>query len=173
MGTEFKDLDTTPTLTLDPFQAADKKETPAVQQVEEPVLDDSILTEEERQTVEAFAKQIDLTNSSLILQYGAGTQKKMADFSESALDNVKSQDLGEVGDLQRLDNLIYIRLGFCVFRFHRINFVRRFLKNAEKAFFFFIFIKTFQLRHNAGKEIPHLAEILRLSRRWRSIRYSL
>ena len=99
MGTEFKDLDTTPTLTLDPFQAADKKETPAVQQVEEPVLDDSILTEEERQTVEAFAKQIDLTNSSLILQYGAGTQKKMADFSESALDNVKSQDLGEVGDL--------------------------------------------------------------------------
>ena len=99
MGTEFKDLDTTPTLTLDPFQAADKKETPAVQQLEEPVLDDSILTEEERQTVEAFAKQIDLTNSSLILQYGAGTQKKMADFSESALDNVKSQDLGEVGDL--------------------------------------------------------------------------
>mgnify|MGYP000538534131 FL=1 len=70
-----------------------------MQQVEEPVLDDSILTEEERQTVEAFAKQIDLTNSSLILQYGAGTQKKMADFSESALDNVKSQDLGEVGDL--------------------------------------------------------------------------
>ena len=59
----------------------------------------STLTEEERQTVEAFAKQIDLTNSSLILQYGAGTQKKMADFSESALDNVKSQDLGEVGDL--------------------------------------------------------------------------
>ena len=99
MGTEFKDLDTTPTLTLDPFQAADKKETPAVQQVEEPVLDDSVLTEEERQTVEAFAKQIDLTNSSLILQYGAGTQKKMADFSESALDNVKSQDLGEVGAL--------------------------------------------------------------------------
>ena len=40
-----------------------------------------------------------MTNSSLILQYGAGTQKKMADFSESALDNVKSQDLGEVGDL--------------------------------------------------------------------------
>ena len=110
MGTEFKDLDTTPTLTLDPFQAADKKETPAVQQVEEPVLDDSILTEEaglqasnilipNEALREAFAKQIDLTNSSLILQYGAGTQKKMADFSESALDNVKSQDLGEVGDL--------------------------------------------------------------------------
>ena len=104
MGTEFKDLDTTPTLTLDPFQAADKKETPAVQQVEEPVLDDSILTEEERQTVEAFAKQIDLTNSSLILQYGAGTQKKMADFSEGALENVKTKDLGEIGDL--LSNVV-------------------------------------------------------------------
>ena len=66
MGTEFKDLDTTPTLTLDPFQAADKKETPAVQQVEEPVLDDSILTEEERQTVEAFAKQITAAGYSQI-----------------------------------------------------------------------------------------------------------
>ena len=99
MGTEFKDLDTTPTLTLDPFQAADKKEAPVVQQAEEPALDDSILTEEERQTVEAFAKQIDLTNSSLILQYGAGTQKKMADFSDTALENVKMQDLGEIGEL--------------------------------------------------------------------------
>ena len=78
--------------------------------------------------------------------------------------------------LQRLDNLIYIRLGFCVFCFHRINFVRRFLKNAEKAFFFFIFIKTFQLRHNAGKESPHLAEILRfhiIQRRFGEIRHLL
>ena len=70
MGTEFKDLDTTPTLTLDPFQAADKKETPAVQQVEEPVLDDSILTEEERQTVEAFAKQITAANASRSASFG-------------------------------------------------------------------------------------------------------
>ena len=93
----FKDLDTTPTLTLDPFQAADKRKTPAVQQVEEPVLDDSILTEEERQTVEAFAKQIGLDEFIADPSVRAGTQKKMADFSESALDNVKSQDLGEVG----------------------------------------------------------------------------
>ena len=50
MGTEFKDLDTTPTLTLDPFQAADKKETPAVQQVEEPVLDDSVLKKSVRRS---------------------------------------------------------------------------------------------------------------------------
>ena len=68
-------------------------------QPEEPKLDDTILTEEERRMVDAFAQQIDLTNSSMILQYGAGTQKKMADFSESALENVKSKDLGEVGTL--------------------------------------------------------------------------
>src|SRR5699024_10625520 len=64
-----------------------------------PAMDDSILTEEERRQVDAFASQIDLTNSTLVLQYGAGTQKKIADFSESALENVRSKDLGEVGDL--------------------------------------------------------------------------
>ena len=49
--------------------------------------------------MDAFASQIDLTNSSMILQYGAGTQKKMADFSESALEKVRTKDLGEVGEL--------------------------------------------------------------------------
>lgn len=49
--------------------------------------------------VDAFAQQIDLTDSAMVLQYGAGTQKKMADFSEDALDNVRSKDLGEVGGL--------------------------------------------------------------------------
>ena len=49
--------------------------------------------------MDAFAQQIDLTNSTLVLQYGAGTQKKMADFSEDALNNVRSKDLGEVGEL--------------------------------------------------------------------------
>ena len=94
MSNEFKDLDTAPTLTLDPFQSQEEKKPP-----EDPALDDSILTEEERRQVDAFASQIDLTNSTLVLQYGAGTQKKMADFSESALENVRSKDLGEVGDL--------------------------------------------------------------------------
>ena len=46
-----------------------------------------------------FAAKIDITNTNQILQYGAGTQKKMADFSDAALENVKTQDLGEVGDL--------------------------------------------------------------------------
>ena len=49
--------------------------------------------------VEDFSKQIDLSNSSLILQYGVGAQKKIADFSESALENVKTKDLGEIGEM--------------------------------------------------------------------------
>ena len=97
MSDAFEDVSTVPTLTLEPFQAEEEKK--PVVQPEEPKLDDTILTEEERRMVDAFAQQIDLTNSSMILQYGAGTQKKMADFSESALENVKSKDLGEVGTL--------------------------------------------------------------------------
>ena len=89
---------TTPTLTLDPGLANQEKQ-PAAKQEEPQPMDDSILTEEERQMVNSFAAQIDLTNTNQILQYGAGTQKKMADFSEAALENVKTQDLGEVGDL--------------------------------------------------------------------------
>ena len=49
--------------------------------------------------VNDFAAQIDLNNSSVILQYGAGAQKKLADFSESALENVRTKDLGEIGDM--------------------------------------------------------------------------
>ena len=57
------------------------------------------LLPEEQKMVEEFAKQIDLKNSNAILQYGAGAQKKLADFSESALENVKNQELGEIGDM--------------------------------------------------------------------------
>lgn len=96
MTNEFDTLQTAPVLTLDPF-AEEKKVPEPVTQKE--VLDEKILTPEEKAAVEAFAKQIDLTNSSMILQYGAGTQKKMADFSETALDNVRTKDLGEVGEL--------------------------------------------------------------------------
>ena len=95
MNNEFETMQTVPTLILEPF----KEEKPVVVEKQEPVMDETILSEEEKAAVEAFAAQIDLTNSSMILQYGAGTQKKMADFSENALDNVKTKDLGEVGDL--------------------------------------------------------------------------
>lgn len=63
-----------------------------------PALEDT-LTAEELAQVDAFARQIDVTNATTVLQYGAGAQKKMADFSESALERVRTQDLGEVGDL--------------------------------------------------------------------------
>lgn len=62
-------------------------------------LDDTILSEEEKKQVEEFSRQIDLHNSTAILQYGVGTQKKMADFSGDALENVKTKDLGEVGEM--------------------------------------------------------------------------
>ena len=101
MENNFKDFDTTPTLTLDPFQTAEEKQEPAVveEKKEEVMAEENVLSEEERRMAEKFAEQIDLTNSNMILQYGAGPQKKMADFSESALENVRTKDLGEVGNL--------------------------------------------------------------------------
>ncbi len=64
----------------------------------EPSMED-LLTPEERAQVDAFSQQIDLADSQQVLTYGAGAQKKMADFSESALERVRTQDLGEAGDL--------------------------------------------------------------------------
>ena len=97
MANEFENMQAAPVLTLEPF----KEEETAVQVVEEKevVVEEPVLTPEEQAAVTAFANQIDLTNSNMILQYGAGTQKKMADFSENALDKVRSKDLGEVGAL--------------------------------------------------------------------------
>ena len=102
MTKEFETMQSAPTLTLDPF--AETVEKPVVVEEAKQVLDDSMLSEEEKAMVESFATQIDLTNSTMILQYGAGTQKKMADFSETALENVKTKDLGEVGGL--LSNVV-------------------------------------------------------------------
>lgn len=96
MTNEFDTLQKAPVLTLEPFVEEVKQE---VVPEKEEVFEETVLSEEERQQVEAFAKQIDLENSTMILQYGAGTQKKMADFSETALDNVRTKDLGEVGSL--------------------------------------------------------------------------
>ena len=91
-------LQDTPTLTFEPFPeeqkeivVEEKKE--AVETMEIP------LTEEEKKMVEQFSKQIDIGNSNQILQYGAGAQKKMANFSETALEHVKSKDLGEIGKM--------------------------------------------------------------------------
>ena len=57
------------------------------------------LTPEEQKMVDDFAAQIDITNTQQVLQYGAGCQKKIADFSETALGNVRTKDMGEVGEM--------------------------------------------------------------------------
>lgn len=72
---------------------------PAAPEQATPQLDDSMLTDEEKQMVDSFAQQIDVRDSAMVLQYGAGAQKKMADFSETALSGVRTKDLGEVGGL--------------------------------------------------------------------------
>ena len=70
----------------------------AVQPVDEKEKIKAILTPQEQKQVDAFVKQIDITNSQMVLQYGASSQKKIADFSESALGNVRTKDLGEIGN---------------------------------------------------------------------------
>ena len=82
-----------PVLTFEPF-AEEKKEVEV-----RPEPEKVVLTPEEDRQVAEFASRIDLTSSNMILQYGAGAQKKMADFSETALENVKTKDLGEVGKM--------------------------------------------------------------------------
>lgn len=95
-----------PTLTFDPFGEETKEAKPlTVQQngmeaqMQKPVFDESTLTPEERKMVEDFSSKIELNNSNVIMQFGVGAQKKIADFSETALGNVRGKDLGEVGDL--------------------------------------------------------------------------
>lgn len=100
MGNEFEDFEMeTPSLTLEPdLGEFEKKEEvlPKKQTQKEEV---PVLTPEEQKMVNDFAAKIDIENTNQILQYGAGTQKKMADFSDTALENVKTQDLGEIGEL--------------------------------------------------------------------------
>ena len=100
MGNEFKDFEMeTPSLILEPdLGEFEKKEEvlPKKQTQKEEV---PVLTPEEQKMVNDFAAKIDIENTNQILQYGAGTQKKMADFSDTALENVKTQDLGEIGEL--------------------------------------------------------------------------
>ena len=104
MSNEFEKLaGTAPTLTLTPFpekeELPQKTEEQEVAEVKEKMEEESRFTPEEQQQIQAFAQQINISDSNMILQYGAGAQQKLADFSEKALENVKSQDLGEVGNM--------------------------------------------------------------------------
>ena len=87
----------TPTLTLGMEPEAPAVE-PAKPEVKPVVIDDSMLTEAEKKVVDDFSKKIDLSDSQMVLQYGVAAQKGVASFSESALNNVRTKDLGEVGD---------------------------------------------------------------------------
>ncbi|MDO5516813.1 MAG: toxic anion resistance protein [Clostridium sp.] len=102
MNNEFKENDMVkPSLTFEPVFEEDKKdETELVHDNNQSeVEEESILSPEEKKLVDDFVEKIDLKNTNSILQYGVGAQKKIADFSESALNNVKTKDLGEVGNM--------------------------------------------------------------------------
>ena len=107
MSDEFSSFEKTPAAPVLEFGTSDSaavQEAPAedlVQAAAEQKTADPTesLTEEEKKQVEEFVKQIDLTNTSAILNYGVGTQKKLADFSQKAIDNVRTKDMGEVGDM--------------------------------------------------------------------------
>lgn len=97
-------LNQAPTLTLDPIP--DAKDalsamtlTPNAVEEEKPVVQEVNLTPQEQKMVDDFAAQIDLTNTQQVMQYGSGSQKKIADFSESALGNVRTKDMGEIGKM--------------------------------------------------------------------------
>ena len=95
-------LDETPTLTFEPF--IEEMQPPAREQKKQvtetaQAFDDSMLSDEEKKMVEDFAAKIDIANSTQVMQYGAGAQQKVAGFSEKALENVRTKDLGEVGDM--------------------------------------------------------------------------
>lgn len=103
MEKDFKDFETeAPTLTLEPDfgqEETPKEEKEPAEVAVKKEMEETILTPEEQKLVADFAARIDIENTNQILQYGAGTQKKMADFSDAALANVKTQELGEAGDL--------------------------------------------------------------------------
>lgn len=106
MSDPFNEFNMTPTLVFDdmPIIEEEKKEVVEVSEEKPKPLDDSMLNDDEKEMVDRFVQQIDLTNTNAVLHYGAGVQKKMADFSETALENVRSKDLGEVGDM--LSNVV-------------------------------------------------------------------
>jgi uncharacterized protein YaaN involved in tellurite resistance len=91
----------TPTLTFEPFGANAAPASAQKNQLatEDKIFDESRLSPEEQKMVSEFAGKIDLSNSALIMQYGVGAQKKIAEFSETALTNVRTKDLGEVGQM--------------------------------------------------------------------------
>ncbi|MGI5929266.1 toxic anion resistance protein [Pseudoflavonifractor sp.] len=102
-----------PTLTLEPTLGAEETAAAQAQRDANAVkIDESMLTEAERKMVEDFSQKIDITDSNVVLQYGAAAQKNVASFSENTLNSVRTKDLGEVGEA--LSSLVVQLKGFDV-----------------------------------------------------------
>ncbi|WP_291651088.1 toxic anion resistance protein [Clostridium sp.] len=102
---DFKEpINIKPELSFEPFQEEVLDVKVQEEKPEEEKVDEIQLTEEEKRMVDQFVEKIEIKNSNSILQYGVGAQKKISDFSETALNNVKTKDLGEVGDM--LSNVV-------------------------------------------------------------------
>lgn len=106
MSDEFKEgsIDIKPELTFQPFQE-EVIDLGIKEEKEEKIIDEIQLTEEEKKVVDQFVDKIEIKDSNAILQYGVGAQKKISDFSQSALNNVKTKDLGEIGEI--LSSVVY------------------------------------------------------------------
>lgn len=102
MNDSFQEIPT-PTLTFEPLETEQPSDvlhsTVAPAQPSPVSPDESALTAEERKMVDDFAAKISLSDSNLVLQYGSGAQKKIADFSENTLNNVRTKDLGQIGEM--------------------------------------------------------------------------
>ena len=103
MSDEFKEVNLKPELVFEPVQ--EEVVNLEVKKENEEIIDEIHLTDEEKRMVDQFVDKIEITNSNSILQYGVGAQKKISDFSETALNNVKTKDLGEIGDM--LSSVVY------------------------------------------------------------------
>ena len=106
MSDEFKEsINIQPELVFEPFKDEIINVKAEEEKFQEEVIDEILLTEEEKKMVDQFVDKIEITNSNSILQFGVGAQKKISDFSETALNNVRTKDLGEVGDM--LSNVVH------------------------------------------------------------------
>jgi len=123
-----EDIDMMPSLTFEPFEE-EVTDVKVEESKKKEIFDESYLTEDEKTMINEFVDKIDINNTNSILQYGVGAQKKIADFSETALNNVKTKDLGEVGEM--LTNVVCELKNFESVE-EKKGFLGLFKKSAEK-----------------------------------------
>ena len=116
-----------PSLTL---EGVAEPEQPQQAEAEAQALDESMLSDEERKMVEDFSQKIDLHNSTIVMQYGSAAQKMIASFSDTALNNVRTKDLGEVGN--QISSLVVELKGFDIDEEEKKGFFGRFKNTGNK-----------------------------------------